>query len=124
MLNKDSRFDIDLRRGVAVETKIASLINAGGPLIEVKAECSHWRRTGNIAVEFESRGKLSGIAVTQAHWWVYALVDNNRIEALIWLPTDKLKAIAKHYLLKDGYRLGGDNNTSKLVLVPIMAAMR
>ena len=119
MLNNDNRFDIDLRRGNAIEASVVSLLLAEGPLIEIKSEFSHWRRTGNVAVEFESRGKPSGLAVTQAQWWVYAFIDDSEICALIWLPIQKIKDIARYYYTAHGYKLGGDNNTSKLILVPI-----
>ena len=47
--------------------------------IEVKSEQDTWKETGNMYVEYQSRGRDSGIAVTQAEHWVvsFYLKGNN-----------------------------------------------
>lgn len=43
-------------------------------LIEVKSD--RWAsKTGNIAIECISSGKASGIQLTQAHYWMYVVID-------------------------------------------------
>lgn len=42
--------------------------------IEVKEDLL-FSKTGNIAVEYRSRGKDSGITTTESEWWVYVLGD-------------------------------------------------
>ncbi len=40
--------------------------------IEMKEDFM-WEKTGNTVIEFESRGKPSGIRVTEADWFIYRL---------------------------------------------------
>lgn len=58
--NKDNRYDIRM------------LTNDKEITYEVKTDvkCAPLFDTGNIFIEFESRGKASGISVTQADWFV------------------------------------------------------
>ena len=56
------KFDIDLEYGKVREKKIADMLQ--NKKIEVKSERDMWKRTGNIAIEFESYGKPSGINST------------------------------------------------------------
>ena len=101
----NNKFDIDLQYGQVREKRIADILK--NEKIEVKTERDIWKKTGNIAIEFESRGKPSGIAVTEAKWWVHVLADED----------DKLKKIARKYFSKAIN--GGDNDTSKFVLLPL-----
>ena len=70
-LNKTSTFDIDLKYGQIREKRVADLFKGGK--VEVKTERSWWRKTGNIAIEYEFRGKPSGIDKTEAKWWFQVL---------------------------------------------------
>jgi hypothetical protein len=55
--------------------------------VEVKNDMMH-ERTGNLGVEFEYRGKPSGIDKTWADWWCFALYDG------FWvIKTDKLRQL-------------------------------
>jgi hypothetical protein len=117
-MNKDFRFDFDLKFGEGVEN---SLLKALEGKIEVKAERDHWARTGNIAIEFSSRGKLSGISTTEAaHWTQVLMVDNTPFCYLIF-PTPVVKGMVKYYVNNRPETVirGGDNNTSKMVLLPL-----
>lgn len=105
-------FDIDLLDGVAREEAFARLL--------VRARFEHKRdesciKTGNLFIEYESRGRPSGIAVTTADWWAF------EYQPISWLvlPTDKLKSYARRAYQTGKVILGGDNDTSKGVLVPI-----
>jgi DNA-binding beta-propeller fold protein YncE len=71
--------------------------------------------TGNIFIEYQSRGKLSGIATTQAEYWCYWLSDFH----LILIETEELKKMCRIYLNTKRDVCGGDNNTSKGVLLPL-----
>ena len=53
------KFDIDLKWGEVREKQVADMLQ--NKTIEVKSERDMWQRTGNIAVEYESYGKPSGI---------------------------------------------------------------
>jgi hypothetical protein len=75
-------------------------------------------KTGNIYIEYESRGKPSGIATTQADYWVYKIAE---FKAIV-IKTDELKILVKQLVNEGKARpnvKGGDNNTSIGVLVKI-----
>ena len=56
------KFDIDLEYGSIREEKVAEMLF--NKKIEVKAERDMWMQTGNIAIEYQSYGKPSGIEAT------------------------------------------------------------
>ena len=75
-------------------------------------------KTGNIYIEYKSRGKPSGIKTTQADYWVYKVTETKAIV----IKTDELKAIVRQLIIdKKAIQnvRGGDNNTSLGVLVKI-----
>ena len=55
-LNNTSKFDIDLKYGQVREKRVAELLS--NDKVEIKTERSWWRKTGNIAIEYEYRGNL------------------------------------------------------------------
>ena len=117
-LNNDNKFDIDLQYGQVREQELADILKY--EKIEVKTERDKWMETGNICIEFRCRGKESGIAVTQAKWWVHVLADGDETVCMLMFPTDKLKEIArKHVADKAKVVYGGDDNLSKMVLLPL-----
>ena len=110
-----SKFDIDLQYGKVREDEIASMLQ--NEKIEVKTERDIWKRTGNIAVEFECRGKPSGIAITEAKWWAHVLADGDETYCTLLFPTDKLKELARKHM--DKKRNGGANDDAEFVLLPL-----
>lgn len=118
--NNDSKFDIDLKYGQIREQLFADIME-GKELVEVKTERGKWKTTGNIAIEWQSRGKLSGIATTKADWWAHFLADGDKTEAVILMRVPELKSKIKK-LKKIGVAedtRGGDDDTSRLVLLPL-----
>ena len=65
------KFDIDLKYGQVREKYVADMLQ--DKKIEVKSERDMWQRTGNIAIEYESYGKPSGINATEADFWFHNL---------------------------------------------------
>lgn len=59
--NKDNQYDLKMLNHLGKETTF-----------EIKTDfyCSPKRDTGNMFIEIESRGKLSGISVSKANWFV------------------------------------------------------
>jgi hypothetical protein len=112
-LNNDNRFDIDLEYGQIFEQKIANIFQSSK--IEVKTERDKWNSTGNIVIEFESRGHPSGIAVTQADFWFHNLALKGELIMTLVFPV----AVLKRYIKQNNPRVvrGGDDNTSKLYLI-------
>tara|TARA_X000001388_G_scaffold76296_1_gene73239 strand:+ start:450 stop:806 length:357 start_codon:yes stop_codon:yes gene_type:complete len=110
-----NKFDIDLRYGQIFEAKLSHIFK--DKKVEVKTERDHWRKTGNIAIEYECRGKKSGISVTEADWWCHVLADGNEVNSMLMMPTDKMKSLARKYYKNK--KKGGDDNASKFVLIPL-----
>ena len=108
------KFDLDLEYGSIREEKIADMLT--NKKIEVKSERGMWMKTGNIAVEYESWNKPSGIRATESDYWFHNLcVGDNEICTLVF-KTDVLKTIVDKL---DYFKTvsGGDNNASKMYLV-------
>ncbi len=115
-MNYNSDFRYDLEFGVLEgETWFEQIVS--NKKFEVKTDRQS-AKTGNIYIEYESRGKPSGIATTQADYWVYKITD---VKAIV-IATDELKRVVKQLVLEQKARAnvrGGDNNTSVGVLVKI-----
>ena len=106
-----SNFEYDLAFGQEGEMSFADLTNKK---IEVKRDrLAH--KTGNIFIEYESRGKPSGIATSKADFYAYYISD-----ICILITLDKLKSICREYLNTSKDIVGGDDNTSKGILLPII----
>ena len=74
-------------------------------------------KTGNVYVEFQSRGKDSGIRTSKSDTWIFKIVSNgDRHLFSIQIPLTRLKK-----LVSTDYRIvpGGDNLTSRGYLVPL-----
>ena len=65
------KFDLDLSYGKVREQQVADMLQ--DKRIEVKSERGMWMKTGNIAIEYESYGKPSGIDATEADYWFHNL---------------------------------------------------
>jgi hypothetical protein len=110
-MKHNSDFKYDLEIGLNYETKLAELL---GKKIEVKRDFK-CLETGNIFVEYASRGKLSGIATSEADYYCYWLSEYH----FIMIESKKLKVICKEYLGTNRDVLGGDSNTSRGILLPL-----
>ena len=117
ILNNNNKFDIDLKYGQIREEKLADILQ--NEKVEVKTERDKWKETGNICIEFSCRGKPSGIAVTEAKWWVHVLANGDDTSCMLMFPTEKLKEIARKYYANGKIVNGGDDNLSKMVLLPL-----
>ena len=85
------KFDIDLEYGQVREKKVADMLQ--GKKIEVKSERGMWQRTGNIAIEFESYGKPSGIAATESDYWFHNLCVGDETFCTLVFDVNSLKKI-------------------------------
>jgi hypothetical protein len=107
-----SAFDIDLAFGQGAEGRLGAILAASGSKIEVKSDRKA-HLTGNIYVEYASRGKDSGIRTTEAEWYCYEIAQS------YWMlfPTSLLRMYVEEKLQERGPVPGGDFNTSRGVLV-------
>jgi len=108
------KFDIDLEYGIIREEKVADMLT--NKKVEVKSERGMWMKTGNIAIEYESWNKPSGIKATESDYWFHNLcVGDNEFCTLVF-KTDVLRTIVDKL---DYFKTvsGGDNKASKMYLV-------
>ena len=74
-------------------------------------------KTGNVYVEFQSRGKDSGIRTSKSDTWIFKIVSKGDMHLFsVQIPLTRLKK-----LVSTDYRIvpGGDNLTSRGYLVPL-----
>ena len=108
------KFDIDLKYGTIREDRVAEMLT--NKKVEVKSERGMWMKTGNIAIEYESWSKPSGIKATESDYWFHNLcVGDNEFCTLVF-KTDVLRTIVDKL---DYFKTvsGGDNNASRMYLV-------
>ena len=108
------KFDLDLEYGKVREQAVADMLQ--DKKIEVKSERDVWQHTGNIAIEYESYGKPSGIAATESDYWFHNLCIGDDIFATLVFHTDSLKRIIDNLDYKRSVS-GGDHNASKMYLL-------
>ena len=113
-------FDIDLDFGMMYEDKVRDIFQGKGA-IEVNTERDMWKRTGNIAIEIRYKGSPSGLSSTNADWWVHILSDKGEIDTLFMFKVKRLRKKIRRLVSRKEARIvmGGDNNDSEIVLVPI-----
>lgn len=110
-MNYNNDFKYDLKVGQTKEKELGDIFK--DKTIEVKYDLQALR-TGNVYVEYYSRGKQSGISTTKADYYCFAFGDTFHL-----ITTSSLKKKCRKYIGTDRDKLGGDNNTSKGILLPI-----
>jgi hypothetical protein len=114
--NKEDRkkFDIDLQYGKVREQRVADMLQ--DKKIEVKSERDVWQKTGNIAIEYQSYGKPSGIEATESDYWFHNLCIGEDTYCTLVFETKSLKKIIDNLDYKRSVS-GGDNYASKMYLL-------
>ena len=108
------KFDIDLEYGQVREQLVADMLQ--NKKIEVKSERDMWQRTGNIAIEYQSYGKPSGIDATESDYWFHNLCVGDDTFCTLVFDTKSLKRIINNLDYKRSVS-GGDNNASRMYLL-------
>ena len=108
------KFDLDLSYGKVREQRVADMLT--DKKIEVKSERDMWAKTGNIAIEYESYGKPSGINATEADYWFHNLCIGKDTFATLVFDVPSLKRIIENLDYKKSVS-GGDNNASRMYLL-------
>ena len=128
--NRDKKFDIQLNQSLLAERKLGEIF-ASAKLervdlsperwkIEQKTESWLWEKSGNLCIEYKNRGKPSGIASTEADFWVHELKREDETLVYIMIPVKHLKELCRKYYKLGKYRENvGDDGQSDVVLVPI-----
>ena len=112
--NKDFKYDLDF--GVLNgETWFHEIMT--NKKIEVKSD-RITIKTGNVYIEYESRGKPSGIATSEADYWVYKFDEESAVIFKTEALKSKLKTLVNLGVEKADVK-GGDDKTSKGVLLSL-----
>ena len=108
------KFDIDLEYGTIREDRVAEMLTK--KTVEVKSERGMCMKTGNIAIEYESWNKPSGINATESDYWFHNLCVGDNEYCTLVFKTDVLRKIVDKL---DYFKTvsGGDHNASKMYLV-------
>ena len=113
----DFRYDLDFgQKGEQFVSSILGMIMEGTGKVEVKQD-RITTKTGNMYVEYKSRGKASGIMTTHADYWVY-VIGTSFICVKVPVMIELIKRGIKERKWRQGVP-GGDDNTSMGVLVPV-----
>ena len=110
------KFDLDLAYGKIREQRVADMLT--DKKVEVKSERDMWVRTGNIAIEYESYGKPSGIAATEADYWFHNLCIGDETFATLVFDVPSLKRIIDNLDEKRTVS-GGDNGAARMYLLSL-----
>lgn len=104
--NKDNKFDLLLSVKVPKKVKY-----------EIKTDvfCKPNNDTGNMFIEFECRGKQSGIEVTEADWFVMYYKYLNEIW---YIKTEELKKLLYYNDFKITSFSGDEGSNTKGYLIP------
>ncbi|MEM4260781.1 MAG: hypothetical protein QXG00_06085 [Candidatus Woesearchaeota archaeon] len=84
--------------------------------IEVKQEKKS-KYTGNIAIEYESWGKPSGVATTKANLWVHFFLDPHDVWNFVIFDVRKFRTEIE--TIADFKTAGGDNNRSLMYILNV-----
>ena len=104
--NHDNRYDL----------KMKHLTSGKITTIEIKEDI-YCRRSGNVAVEFHSRGKPSGISTTQSDFYLEVLHLDKVSRMYVIISVDKLKRLVETG--RYGSVTGGDEGSgTRMYLVP------
>lgn len=129
----DYRFDLDLPKGQVAEKLLRDILcgQTTGTTVEVKRDYKV-STTGNVAIEYRSRGRNSGIAISKADWWAIAFSGPSYDDAsaspevIVLIKRSRLKKLLR--ILRDSGELrtvlGGDRATSEMALVPASELLR
>ena len=112
--NSDFRYDLEIgKEGERIVHEIFA-----NKKLEVKRD-SWVGRSGNIAIEFKSRNKPSGIVTTEADYWVFVFSREYEDKVILIVEIKRLKEVARKYAIKGSIKEMGDDNTSMAILIPI-----
>jgi len=119
--NRDSKFDLQLSEALIQERRLANIFaTASIEKIELKSETWQWEQTRNICIEYRQNGRPSGIAITEADYWVHELRRDGRTLCYLMFPIERLKELARQ-AYKEGrfHEGGGDGGRFCHVLIPL-----
>jgi len=119
--NRDNKFDLQLSDALINERRLAEIFQAKIiKRIELKSETWQWEQTGNICIEYRQNGRPSGIAATQADYWVHELRRDGATLCYLMFPHERLLELARKAYREGRYHEGGgDGGRFCNVLIPL-----
>lgn len=114
-MNYNNDFKYDLKVGQVKEEELGKILSSS--TIEVKHDLKALS-TGNVYVEYFSRGKKSGISTSESDYYCFAFGDTFHL-----ITTSSLKEKCRKYIGTSRDKVGGDLNTSKGILLPLKELM-
>jgi len=108
--NSDFKYDLDL--GQLGEKLVYDILT--NKKVEVKTDYKA-TETGNVFIEYYSRGKASGITTSKADFYCFVTSNVN----ITFIEIKELKKKCRKYLNTKRDVKGGDNNTSQGILLPL-----
>jgi hypothetical protein len=126
LFNRDDKFDLQLGDALINERHLAEIFAAAKiEKIELKSETWLWERTGNICIEYKQDGKPSGIATTEADYWVHEPKRDGKTLCYLMFPIERLKQLAREAYAKGHYHeRGGDGGRFCNVLIPLSEILK
>lgn len=108
-------YDVDLPGGQEWEGFFKSIVGTGK--VENKRDkLTH--NTGNVFIEYECRGKKSGLSTTSAEWWAIGIEnESGDIESALLLSVPYLRDLCKKLWDERPHVRGGDNGLSRGILL-------
>lgn len=84
--------------------------------IEMKCDYSH-AKYGNVAVEYWSRGKPSGIMITEADYWIYRIYEKDGTSGMYLIKTTDLVLMISNHMYKDRVEDVGDRGSGTCIFL-------
>ena len=109
-------FAYDLKIGRLKESELGRILTR--KTIELKRDLQA-HKTGNVFIEYASRGKPSGIATTKSDYYCFCIR-----KSFILIGTTSLKKRCRKYIDTELDINGGDLDSSKGILLPITELLR
>ena len=129
--NPDEKFDLQLSQALVDERRLGDVFEHMvieriiAPTIELKSESWQWEQTGNICIEYRQNGQPSGLAATQADYWVHELKRDDRTLVYLMFPVERLKELAREAYRAGRYHEGGgDGGRFCNILIPLSWVLR
>jgi len=121
------KFDIQLKAAEINEQKLLEILRHTSLdfSLELKSESFQWEQTGNIAIEYKWNGQPSGLAATEAQYWVHELKRDGETLVYLWWPIEHLKKICRENYSSGKHRdNAGDEGRSSVVLLKLTDLFR
>jgi hypothetical protein len=106
----NSDFKYDLKVGQLKELELGKIFS--NSKIEVKYDLKA-SKTGNVFVEYQSRGKSSGLSTSESDYYCFCFESTYHL-----ISSKELKNRCRKYFNTNRDVVGGDSNTSKGILLP------